>query len=86
MPTCATSTWEKPCSLGQISPAPIRARTYQPAGEPPVGFRPVPATLEDAYLITMQEADEVEPLAPRRLPGPPAAGGSADRAAQVVGR
>ncbi len=51
----------------------IRARVYQPEGEPPVGFRPVGATLEDAYLITMQEADEIEELAPARVPRPASA-------------
>ncbi len=29
----------------------IRARVYRPEGDPPVGFEPVPASLEDAYLI-----------------------------------
>jgi ABC-type multidrug transport system ATPase subunit len=48
----------------------FRARVYQPAGEPPVGFQPVTATLEDAYLITMQEAEDVEPLPPVRMPPP----------------
>ena len=51
----------------------IRARVYQPGGEPPLGFRPVTATLEDAYLITMREVEEVEELAPATLLPPPAA-------------
>ena len=51
----------------------FRARVYQPEGEPPVGFRPVTATLEDAYLITMQEAEDVDLLAPAPLPRPLAA-------------
>ncbi|HTQ79692.1 MAG TPA: ABC transporter ATP-binding protein [Thermoanaerobaculia bacterium] len=34
-----------------------RVRIYEPAGEPPPGFEPVPATLEDAYLLLMQEAN-----------------------------
>ncbi len=48
----------------------IRARVYQPEGEPPAGFQAVSANLEDAYLITMQEAEEVEVLAPAPLPPP----------------
>jgi ABC-type multidrug transport system ATPase subunit len=50
----------------------IRARIYQPEGEAPVGFRRVNATLEDAYLITMQEAEDVEPLPPAQIPRPAA--------------
>ena len=43
-------------------------RIYEPSGRPPVGFEAVPATLEDAYLLLMQDAeqatgDEPEPLA-----------------------
>jgi ABC-type multidrug transport system ATPase subunit len=33
-----------------------RVRIYEPSGAPPPGFEPVPATLEDAYLLLMQEA------------------------------
>jgi ABC-type multidrug transport system ATPase subunit len=42
----------------------FRARVYQPDGDPPLGFQPVTATLEDAYLITMREAEDVELLPP----------------------
>ena len=38
-----------------------RVRIYEPAGQAPAGFEPVPATLEDAYLLLMQD----EALAPR---------------------
>ncbi len=31
-----------------------RARIYEPSGEPPAGFVPVAATLEDAYLVMMR--------------------------------
>ncbi len=31
-----------------------RARIYDPSGEPPPGFVPVPVTLEDAYLVLMR--------------------------------
>ncbi|HZF13525.1 MAG TPA: ABC transporter ATP-binding protein [Thermoanaerobaculia bacterium] len=32
-----------------------RVRIFEPEGAPPPGFEPVPATLEDAYLLLMQE-------------------------------
>ena len=32
-----------------------RVRIYEPAGQAPAGFEPVPATLEDAYLLFMQD-------------------------------
>ncbi len=32
-----------------------RVRIYEPGGQAPAGFEPVPATLEDAYLLLMQE-------------------------------
>ena len=32
-----------------------RVRIYQPDGQPPAGFEPVAATLEDAYLLLMQD-------------------------------
>jgi ABC-type multidrug transport system ATPase subunit len=32
-----------------------RVRIHVPSGSPPPGFEPVPATLEDAYLLLMQE-------------------------------
>lgn len=31
-----------------------RVRIYEPQGTPPTGFTPVPATLEDAYLVMMR--------------------------------
>jgi ABC-type multidrug transport system ATPase subunit len=33
-----------------------RVRVHVPGGEPPAGFRPVAATLEDAYLLRMGQA------------------------------
>lgn len=33
-----------------------RVRIFQPDGRAPVGFEPVPPTLEDAYLLLMQDA------------------------------
>jgi ABC-type multidrug transport system ATPase subunit len=41
-----------------------RVRIYEPGGQAPAGFEPVPATLEDAYLLLMQDAG---------LPGQPGA-------------
>jgi ABC-type multidrug transport system ATPase subunit len=44
-----------------------RVRIYEPEGHAPAGFEPVPPTLEDAYLLMMQEppaantANAVEP-------------------------
>ena len=38
-----------------------RVRIYEPAGQAPAGFEPVPATLEDAYLLLMQD----QALSPR---------------------
>jgi len=35
-----------------------RVRVHQPDGQAPAGFEPVPATLEDAYLLLMQDAAE----------------------------
>ena len=35
-----------------------RVRVYEPEFEPPVGFTPVAATLEDAYLVMMQGRPE----------------------------
>jgi ABC-type multidrug transport system ATPase subunit len=51
-----------------------RVRIFEPSGQPPVGFEAVPATLEDAYLLLMQDVSAQavpadEPLA--------AAGGAA---------
>ena len=31
-----------------------KARLYEPSGAPPMGFAPVPVTLEDAYLVLMR--------------------------------
>ena len=31
-----------------------RVRVYQPEGDPPGGFTPVDATLEDAYLVVIK--------------------------------
>jgi ABC-type multidrug transport system ATPase subunit len=33
-----------------------RVRIFEPAGQAPLGFEPVPATLEDAYLLLMDDA------------------------------
>ncbi len=33
-----------------------RVRVHQPAGAPPAGFEPVAATLEDSYLVRMNES------------------------------
>jgi len=49
-----------------------RVRVYEPSGESPAGFEPVPATLEDAYLLLMQDA-EAEAREP--APAAVAAGG-----------
>jgi ABC-type multidrug transport system ATPase subunit len=35
-----------------------RVRVYQPEGGVPTGFEPVPATLEDAYLLLMQDVSQ----------------------------
>ena len=32
-----------------------RVRIYEPGGQAPAGFEPIPATLEDAYLLLMQD-------------------------------
>jgi ABC-type multidrug transport system ATPase subunit len=45
-----------------------------PGGAPPSGFEPVPATLEDAYLLLMQ--DSTLPETPAETPLAEAAGGS----------
>jgi ABC-2 type transport system ATP-binding protein len=37
-----------------------RVRIVEPSGQPPLGFEAVPATLEDAYLLLMQ--DLVDPI------------------------
>ena len=38
-----------------------RVRIYEPGGQAPAGFEPIPATLEDAYLLLMQD----QALSPR---------------------
>jgi ABC-2 type transport system ATP-binding protein len=38
-----------------------RVRIYQADGKPPAGFEPVPATLEDAYLLLMQDGAQPSP-------------------------
>jgi len=40
-----------------------RVRVHQPDGVAPAGFEPVPATLEDAYLLLMQDAPRPVPAA-----------------------
>jgi ABC-2 type transport system ATP-binding protein len=40
-----------------------RVRIFEPAGEPPFGFEPVPATLEDAYLLLMQDVADAAAVA-----------------------
>ena len=50
-----------------------RVRIYEPTGEPPAGFEPVAATLEDAYLLLMQDAESV---ASEPALAPVAAGGA----------
>ncbi|HSS48464.1 MAG TPA: ATP-binding cassette domain-containing protein, partial [Thermoanaerobaculia bacterium] len=46
-----------------------RVRIYQPDGQPPLGFEPAPATLEDAYLLLMQDVNQPGP--PERTAGLP---------------
>ncbi|MFN7972175.1 MAG: ABC transporter ATP-binding protein [Acidobacteriota bacterium] len=48
-----------------------RVRIYEPAGNAPAGFEPVPATLEDAYLVMMRTHDAG---APAPTPAVPAGG------------
>jgi ABC-2 type transport system ATP-binding protein len=43
-----------------------RVRIYSPGGSPPDGFEPVPATLEDAYLVLMRTGGE----SPAETPAP----------------
>ncbi|HWM92658.1 MAG TPA: ABC transporter ATP-binding protein [Thermoanaerobaculia bacterium] len=43
-----------------------RVRIYEPAGQAPAGFEPVPATLEDAYLLLMQD-EAPSPASPAPL-------------------
>jgi ABC-type multidrug transport system ATPase subunit len=50
-----------------------RVRIFEPDGQAPAGFEPVPATLEDAYLLLMQDEGLPEPAhavaAPAAPPG-----------------
>jgi ABC-type multidrug transport system ATPase subunit len=52
-----------------------RVRIYEPDGQAPAGFEPVPATLEDAYLLLMQDAVEEQAAAGERDEPAAAAGG-----------
>jgi ABC-type multidrug transport system ATPase subunit len=55
-----------------------RVRVHQPDGLAPAGFEPVPATLEDAYLLLMQDAPASPAPAAAPLEAPAlAAGGPA---------
>jgi hypothetical protein len=53
-----------------------RVRVYQPEGPPLVGFEPVEATLEDAYLLLMQDAAPAHRMDEEAAPAL-AAGGAA---------
>jgi ABC-type multidrug transport system ATPase subunit len=52
-----------------------RVRIYEPAGQAPAGFEPVPATLEDAYLLLMQDAEGDQPPIEEPATAAAAAGG-----------
>jgi hypothetical protein len=57
-----------------------RVRVYQPDGTDPFGFEPVAATLEDAYLLLMQDAAAATGTAAAERPAeevPLIAGGAA---------
>ena len=55
-----------------------RVRVFQADGQPPAGFEPVPATLEDAYLLLMQDAAQsVQAREAVEEPQAVAAGGAA---------
>jgi ABC-type multidrug transport system ATPase subunit len=55
-----------------------RVRIYEPGGQAPAGFEPVAATLEDAYLLLMQDAEEGQrPAAAPDLPPPVVTGATA---------
>jgi len=51
-----------------------RVRIYEPSGRPPLGFEPGPATLDDAYLLLMQEAEQAAAVEPEPLAQVVAAG------------
>ena len=53
-----------------------RVRVYRPNGDALLGFEPAPATLEDAYLLRVQDA-EAERQEAREEPQAIAAGGAA---------
>jgi ABC-type multidrug transport system ATPase subunit len=48
-----------------------RVRIYQPDGQAPAGFEPAPATLEDAYLLLMQDGNQPAQPMPPGQPGQP---------------
>ena len=54
-----------------------RVRVYQPDGTAPFGFEPVVATLEDAYLLLMQDAAEAVAAERPAEEAPLIAGGAA---------
>jgi ABC-type multidrug transport system ATPase subunit len=54
-----------------------RVRVYQPDGAAPLGFEPVPATLEDAYLLLMQDVAQAGQARAEEEPAALAAGGAA---------
>jgi hypothetical protein len=54
-----------------------RVRVYQPDGVAPVGFEPVPAALEDAYLLLMQDVSQAGPVPAAQEASALAAGGAA---------
>jgi ABC-2 type transport system ATP-binding protein len=68
-----------------------RVRIYEPSGQPPAGFEPAPATLEDAYLLLMQDAEqaagsEPEPLAAAAAGAARSAGAAGDAGAAGADR
>jgi ABC-type multidrug transport system ATPase subunit len=54
-----------------------RVRVYQPDGSALLGFEPVAATLEDAYLLLVQEAEQQRADEAAEEPGAVALGGAA---------
>ena len=49
-----------------------RVRIFEPDGQAPAGFEPVPATLEDAYLLLMQDEGLPAPAHVEAAPAAPA--------------
>ena len=49
-----------------------RVRIFEPDGQAPAGFEPAPATLEDAYLLLMQDAGLPAPAHAEAAPAAPA--------------